>query len=278
MKVFTGIEDSVELTNGVRMPVFGLGTYKTAEGAEVENAVRAALDTGYRSLDTASLYDNEKGVGCALRESGVPREKVFITTKVWNADQGYRETLKAFDQSRKKLGVEYIDLYLIHWPVKGRYVETWKAMEELLDNGAARAIGVSNFTVHHLEDLMLNASIIPMVNQFELHPRLYQAGLIEFCRSKNIRVEGWAPLMRGRLERDPLILGLGKKYGRTPSQILIRWALDHGFITIPKSVRRERIEENAQVFDFTLSVDDVRLVDSLDRGERTGPDPDNFNF
>ncbi|HSV98171.1 MAG TPA: aldo/keto reductase [Spirochaetota bacterium] len=260
------------------MPVLGLGTYKTPAGAEVENAVRAALDTGYRSIDTATLYDNEKGIGRALKESGVPRERVFITTKVWNTEQGYRETLKAFDQSRKKLKTEYVDLYLIHWPVRGRYIETWRAMEELLDRGVARAIGVSNFMVHHLEYLMLNASIVPMVNQFELHPRLYQAVLVDFCRSKEIRVEGWAPLMRGRLNSDPIILGLCGKYGKTPSQILVRWALEHGFVTIPKSVHRERIAENARVFDFSLSIDDVELIDSFDRGERTGPDPDNFDF
>lgn len=276
--MFSSIDDCVDLANGVRMPVFGLGTYKTPDGAEVENAVRAALDSGYRSIDTASLYDNEKGIGRALKESGLPREKVFITTKVWNAEQGYPETLKAFDRSRKRLGTEYVDLYLIHWPVKDKYAETWKAMEELLDRGITRAIGVSNFLVHHIEDLLKNATIAPMVNQFELHPRLYQAGLIDFCRSHEIRVEGWAPLMRGRLNEDPLILSLCGKYGKTPCQILIRWALEHGFITIPKSVHRERIVENSRVFDFSLSSDDVARIDSLDRSERTGPDPDNFKF
>jgi len=276
--MFTGIDDRVDLANGVRMPVLGLGTYKTPDGAEVENAVRAALDAGYRSIDTASLYDNEKGIGRALKASAIPRERLFITTKVWNAEQGYGETLKAFDKSRSRLGTDYLDLYLIHWPVRDRYVETWRAMEDLLGRGVVRAIGVSNFLVHHLEDLLRAASIKPMVNQFELHPRLYQLALVDFCRSKGIRVEGWAPLMRGRLNDDPLVVRLCEKYGKTPSQVLIRWALEHGFITIPKSVHRDRIVENSLVFDFSLSPDDVALIDSLDRGERTGPDPDNFNF
>ncbi len=276
--MYSGINDAVELANGIRMPVLGLGTYKTPDGAVVENAVRVALDAGYRSIDTAALYDNEKGIGRALKHSGLERSEVFITTKVWNADQGYRETLKAFDRSRKDLGTDYVDLYLIHWPVKGKYIETWRAMEELLKKGLARSIGVSNFLVHHLEDLMRNSSVGPMLDQFELHPRLYQAELISFCRGRGITVEGWAPLMRGRLNDNPLILELAAAYERTPSQILIRWALEHGFVTIPKSVNPARIIENSRVFDFRLSGEDIGRIDALNRNERTGPDPDNFNF
>lgn len=276
--MYSSINDVVELANGTRMPVLGLGTYKTPDGPVAENAVRAAIDAGYRSIDTAALYDNEKGIGRALRESGLNRDKVFITTKVWNNDQGYRRTLEAFDRSRKNLGIDYVDLYLIHWPIKGKYIETWRAMEKLLEKGLARSIGVSNFLVHHLEDLMRNSSVAPMLDQFELHPRLYQAELISFCRKKRIAVEGWAPLMRGRLDDDPLIRELSVAYARTPSQILIRWALEHGFITIPKSVNPARIVENSRVFDFKLSREDVARIDALNRNERTGPDPDNFNF
>lgn len=276
--MYFSINDAVELANGIRMPVLGLGTYKTPGGPVVEKAVRTALEAGYRSIDTAALYDNEKGVGRALRQSRLGRGEVFITTKIWNSDQGYHKTIRAFEKSRMNLDTDYVDLYLIHWPVMGEYHGTWRAMEELLEKGQVRSIGVSNFMIHHLEDLMREASVTPMLNQFELHPCLYQTELVSFCRDNGIAVEGWAPLMRGRLNDDPLIMELAEKYGRTTSQVLIRWALEHGFVTIPKSVTPARIIENSLVFDFIISKEDVLRIDSLDRRERTGPDPDNFNF
>ena len=272
------ISDCATLHNGVKMPWLGLGVYKAAEGKEVEGAVRTALEVGYRSIDTASIYGNERGVGKAVRESGVPREEVFITTKVWNDRQGYESTLQAFEESRQRLGVEYVDLYLIHWPVKGKYKETWRALEKLYKDGWVRAIGVSNFQIHHLEDLMADCEIRPMVNQVELHPRLTQEPLRDFCRKHQIQVEAWGPLMRGQIFDNPVVVELSRKYGRTPAQILLRWDLQHGIVTIPKSVRPERIRENAGIFDFTLAEEDMAKLDALNENRRIGPDPDNFDF
>ncbi len=278
MKVIRGLSDRAVLNNGVAMPWLGLGVYKTKEGEEVERAVRAALEAGYRSVDTAAMYQNETGVGRAVRESGVPREQVFLTTKVWNNDQGYDSTLKAFEESRRRLGVEYVDLYLIHWPVKGRYKETWRAMEKLYRDGWVRAIGVSNFQIHHLQDLMADAEIRPAVNQVEFHPRLTQKPLLSFCREHEIQLEAWSPLMRGHLFDEPTVRGLAEKYGKTPAQIILRWDLEHQVVTIPKSVHPERIRDNAKVFDFELAPEDVAALDGLNRDQRVGPDPDNFHF
>jgi len=270
------IADCTTLHNGVKMPWLGLGVYKTAEGEEVERAVHAALEAGYRSIDTAAFYQNERGVGKAVRESGLPREEVFITTKVWNDDQGYESTLRAFEQSRRLLGVDYIDLYLIHWPVRDKYKETWRALEKLYKDGWVRAIGVSNFHIHHLENLLADCEIVPMVNQVELHPCLTQAPLREFCRRHQIQVEAWSPLMRGQLFDHPLLQELSRKYGKTPAQIIIRWDLQHEIVTIPKSARPERIRENAQVFDFELEEADMARLDALNENRRVGPDPDVF--
>ncbi|MGI6128113.1 MAG: aldo/keto reductase [Planifilum sp.] len=272
------ISEAVELANGVKMPWLGLGVYKAKEGEEVEQAVKAALRIGYRSIDTAAFYDNEEGVGRAVRESGVSREELFITTKVWNTDQGYDSTLAAFEASLRRLGMEYVDLYLIHWPVKGKYKETWRALETLYREGRVRAIGVSNFQVHHLEDLMADAEIKPMVNQVEFHPFLTQETLRAFCRKEGIQLEAWSPLMRGEVMNVPEIVELSKKYGKTPAQIVLRWDLQHGVVTIPKSVREERIRENADLFDFELSAEDMAKLDALNRNHRFGPDPDNFHF
>lgn len=272
------ISEAVELANGVKMPWLGLGVYKAKEGEEVEQAVKAALRIGYRSIDTAAFYDNEEGVGRAVRESGVSREELFITTKVWNTDQGYDSTLAAFEASLRRLGMEYVDLYLIHWPVKGKYKETWRALETLYREGRVRAIGVSNFQVHHMEDLMADAEIKPMVNQVEFHPFLTQETLRAFCRKEGIQLEAWSPLMRGEVMNVPEIVELSKKYGKTPAQIVLRWDLQHGVVTIPKSVREERIRENADLFDFELSAEDMAKLDALNRNHRFGPDPDNFHF
>ncbi|MBN2909053.1 aldo/keto reductase [Polycladomyces sp. WAk] len=272
------IADTTVLANGVKFPWLGLGVWKAKEGSEVENAVKAAIQIGYRSVDTAAVYQNEEGVGRAIKECGVPREELFITTKVWNADQGYESTLKAFETSRKKLGLEYVDLYLVHWPVKGKYKETWKALEKLYKEGWVRAIGVSNFQVHHLKDVMEDCEVKPMVNQVEFHPYLTQKELLAFCKEQNIQLEAWSPLMQGEVVNVPEIQELAKKYGKTPAQIVLRWDLQHGVVTIPKSVKEHRIKENADIFDFELTAEDMAKLDALNKNHRFGPDPDNFDF
>lgn len=273
----THLQDTTTLHNGVKMPWLGLGVWRVNEGDEVENSVKAALKAGYRSVDTAAVYKNEEGVGKALKEAGVPREELFITTKVWNADQGYESTLAAFEESRQKLGLEYLDLYLIHWPVKGKYKETWKALEKLYRDGSVRAIGVSNFQVHHLQDIMADAEIKPMVNQVEYHPLLTQQELLSFCKDNHIQLEAWSPLMQGNLDQ-PLLKELAQKYGKSPAQIVLRWDLQNGVVTIPKTITESRIIENSQVFDFELSSEDIEKLSSLNQNKRFGPDPDNFDF
>ncbi|WP_102349775.1 aldo/keto reductase [Bacillus sp. Marseille-P3661] len=272
------ISDTTTLHNGVKMPWLGLGVYKVEDGAEVQSSVMTAIELGYRSIDTAALYKNEEGVGQAVKNSGIPREELFITSKVWNDAQGYESTLEAFEESRKKLALDYLDLFLIHWPVKGKYIDTWRALEKLYNDGFIKAIGVSNFQVHHLKDLMTNSEIKPMVNQVEYHPRLTQKEVLSFCKENSIQTEAWGPLMRGKILDHPIIVELAEKYSKTPAQIVLRWDLEQGVVTIPKSVKRERIQENANIFDFKLSQEDVKRIDSLNKNERTGPDPDNFSF
>jgi methylglyoxal/glyoxal reductase len=271
------LQDCTVLSNGVKMPWMGLGVWRIQEGDEVISSVKHAIQTGYRSIDTAAVYGNEEGVGRAIKESGVSREELFITTKVWNTDQGFESTLRAFEESRKKLGLEYIDLYLIHWPVKGKYKDTWKALEKLYKDGRVRAIGVSNFQIHHLKDVMEDSEVVPMVNQVEFHPLLTQKELLAFCREHRIQLEAWSPLMQGNLDL-PLLKELAEKYGKTPAQIVLRWDLQHEVVTIPKSVTPRRIEENANVFDFELTVEDMERIDALNQNKRFGSDPDNFNF
>ncbi|MFB0841532.1 aldo/keto reductase [Paenibacillus oleatilyticus] len=269
--------DTTVLNNGVRMPWLGLGVWKTKEGDEVVQAVQHALEAGYRSIDTAAVYGNEAGVGQAIQASSIPRDQLFITTKVWNADQGYDSTLQAFEESRRKLQLEVIDLYLIHWPGKDKYKETWKALEKLYKDGLVRAIGVSNFKVHHLEDLLQDSEIVPAVNQVEFHPLLIQQELRTFCKEQKIQLEAWSPLMQGNLDL-PLLSELAGKYGKTPAQIILRWDLQHGVVTIPKSIRESRIRENIDVFDFTLSDEDMARLDGLNQDRRFGPDPDYIEF
>ncbi|MGG3890421.1 aldo/keto reductase [Metabacillus fastidiosus] len=272
------LHDTTTLHNGVKMPWFGLGVYKVEDGQEVINSVKSAIKAGYRSIDTAAIYKNEEGVGQAVKETGIPREQFFITSKVWNSDQGYESTIAAFHESLKKLDLDYLDLYLIHWPVKETYKETWKAMEALYKEGKVKAIGVSNFHIHHLEDLMAEAEIIPMVNQVEYHPRLTQKELLSFCQNNNIQLEAWSPLARGRFFADPILVELSQKYEKTAAQIILRWDLQTGVVTIPKSVHEHRIIENANIFDFELSNEDIAKIDSLNQNERVGSDPDNFHF
>lgn len=274
----TKINDCTVLHNGVKMPWLGLGVYKAEDGREVRNAVCDAIEIGYRSIDTAAFYQNETGVGQAIKDSGVAREELFITTKVWNDSQGFESTLIAFEESRKRLNLDYIDLYLIHWPVKGKYIETWRALEKLYKGQYIRAIGVCNFHIHHLKDVMENSDVKPMVNQVEFHPSLTQRDLLAFCKESGIQMEAWAPLMRGRLFDHPTILDLSKKYNKSASQIILRWDLDNGVVTIPKSVHKERIKENADIFNFQLEEADIRAINELNKNERTGPDPDNFSF
>jgi len=266
------------LHNGVKMPWLGLGVWKVKDGDEVINAVKTALEVGYRHIDTAAVYENEEGVGQAIKAAGVPREELFITTKVWNADQGYETTLQAFETSLQKLGLDYIDLYLVHWPVKGKYKDTYRALEKLYGEGRIRAIGVSNFQIHHLEDLMNDCEVKPMVNQVEYHPRLTQKELHAFCKEHDIQLEAWSPLMQGKLLDEPTLVKIGEKYGKSPAQIILRWDLQSEVVTIPKSIQPHRIRENANIFDFELTDEEMEAIHALNRNERIGPDPDNFDF
>lgn len=278
MRRITDISGTFALHNGVEMPYLGLGVYQAEEGGEVERAVGWALEAGYRHIDTASFYGNEKGVGQAVRESGLPRESVFVTSKVWNADQGYQSTLDAFHQSIEKLDLEYLDLYLVHWPVAGLYKDTWRALETLYGEGKVRAIGVSNFLRHQLEDLLDTAKTVPMVNQMEFHPYLQRPELQAYCREKGIQYEAWSPLMQGEVFRLPEMKAMAKRYNRTIAQIVLRWDLQKGVITIPKSSKKDRIEANGALFDFELAPADMDTLDAMERGQRFGPDPDDFDF
>ncbi|WP_078550459.1 aldo/keto reductase [Litchfieldia alkalitelluris] len=261
------------------MPWIGLGVFKVQDGEEVVNSIKAAIEAGYRSIDTAAIYGNEEGVGRAIAESSVTREELFITTKVWNSNHGYEATLNAFDESMKKLGLDYLDLFLIHWPLpsQDKYVETWKALEKLYKDGRVRAIGVSNFKIHHLEDILANCEIKPMVNQVEYHPRFNQRVLHEFCKKHEIQLEAWSPLMQGGLLEEPILVELAQKYNKSTAQIIIRWDLQTGVVTIPKSTKPHRIVENADVFDFELSQEDMDQIDTLNLDQRMFADPDNFN-
>ncbi len=266
------IDTRVKLNNGVEMPIFGLGTYQARAG-EAREAVLQALKLGYRLIDTASMYGNEEDIGEALKQSRLPREEVFITTKLWNSDHGYEKTLAAFEDSRKKLSLDYVDLYLIHWPAEGLRGETWKAMEKLLEEGKCRAVGVSNYMTWHLEELLRHSSTIPAVNQVEFHPYLYLKDLLDFCQSHDIQLESYSPLTKGVKLDDPKLADLASKYSKTPAQILIRWVLQHGVIVIPKSSHKERIEENAHVFDFSISPEDMNALDSFHQNFRSSWDP-----
>jgi len=267
------IQSRVKLNNGVEMPQFGLGVWQIPVGAPTRRAVKAALEAGYRLIDTAKFYGNEADVGAAVRESGLPRDDVFITTKLWNDDHGYETALAAFEASRKRLGFPTVDLYLIHWPVPGLRRETWRAFERILREGKARAIGVSNYMVPHLEELLASAEVVPAANQIELSPFLYPRDVVEFCESHKIAVEAYSPLTKGHRLRDPRLGGIAQKYRKSVPQVLIRWGLQHGFIEIPKSAKPEHIKENADVFDFEIRAEDMRTLDSLGEGLHMAWDP-----
>lgn len=252
-----------KLANDVLMPTLGLGVYQTKKGEETQQAVRWALEAGYRHIDTAAFYGNERDVGIAIKTSGIPRDEIFVTTKLWVS--GFLNPESAFEKSMDELGLEYIDLYLIHWPFPGK-ARAWKKLEELYGMGKVRAIGVSNYSIEHLEALKKEATIQPMVNQVEFSPLLYQQALLAYCESQNIALEAYSPLTRGKRLDTPLIAELAKKYGKTNAQIMIRWSLQHGLIVIPKSSKKERIKENADVFNFELSTEDMKKMDGLNAG------------
>ncbi|HIW31168.1 MAG TPA: aldo/keto reductase [Candidatus Paenibacillus intestinavium] len=276
------LQDTTTLHNGVKMPMLGLGVFLVEEGAELENAVKTAIQHGYRSIDTAAIYGNEEGVGRGIRQglerTGLAREDIFVTSKVWNADQGYESTIAAYETSLSKLGLEYLDLYLIHWPVADKFKESWRALETLYKEGRVKAIGVSNFLVPQLEELIKDAEIKPMVDQMEHHPRLTQKGLQAFCKANDIQFEAWSPLMQGKLLDNVELAAIGEKYGKSIAQVILRWNLQNGVVTIPKSTKEHRIVENASLFDFELTIEDMERIDGLDQNIRVGPDPDNFDF
>jgi diketogulonate reductase-like aldo/keto reductase len=273
----TSLKDTTTLHNGVKMPWVGLGVFKVTDGDEVIQSVKAAIKNGYTSIDTAAIYKNEEGVGQAIKESGVPREELFITSKLWNSEQGYESTLKAFETSMEKLGLDYLDLYLIHWPGKNKYKETWKAFEKLYKEGRIRAIGVSNFQIHHLEDLIASAEIKPMVNQVEFHPHLTQKELKAYCEKEGIQLEAWSPLKQGQLLNEPVLQEIAEKYNKSVAQVILRWDIQQGVVTIPKSVKEHRIIENADIFDFELTAEEMERIDGLNQDSRAGSHPDTMS-
>ena len=272
------LQSTKKLANGVEMPYFGLGVYKMTDPQETVEAIIKALQVGYRAIDTAALYYNEEQVGEAIRHSGVPREEIFVTTKVWNSDQGYDNTLRAFEVSLKKLDMEYIDLYLTHWPVEGKYTETYRAIERLYEEKLIRVPGVSNHHEQHLTEVLKVAQTPPMVNQVEAHPYLSQEPLRLFCKEHGIAVTAWSPLGRGGVLHDEAIVRVGEKHGKSPAQVVLRWHIQNDMLVIPKSVTLSRIEENADIFDFELTPEDMKVLNALNRNKRFGQNPDNFHF
>ncbi|MDA1830152.1 aldo/keto reductase [Bacillus cereus group sp. BY142LC] len=276
------LQSTTKLHNGVEMPWFGLGVFKVEEGPELVEAIKSAIKAGYRSIDTAAIYGNEAAVGEGIRAgieaTGISREELFITSKVWNADQGYEETIAAYEESLKKLKLDYLDLYLVHWPVEGKYKDTWRALETLYKEKRVRAIGVSNFQIYHLQDVIKDAEIKPMINQVEYHPRLTQKELQAFCKEQGIQMEAWSPLMQGQLLDNETLQEIAEKHGKTTAQVILRWDLQNGVITIPKSTKEHRIIANADVFNFELTKEDMEKIDALNENHRVGPDPDNFDF
>ncbi len=270
------ISNKIELHNGYKMPGLGLGVYKADNGEEINKAIKAALETGYRLIDTATFYGNEKGVGEAIRKSSIPREEIFITSKLWIEDQGIETTRKAFEETLERMELEYLDLYLIHWPKPGKYLESWKVLQELYQEGKIRAIGVCNCMIHHLESIKELGGVQPMVLQNEFHPKLIQQNILDYCKKNKIQYQAWSPLMRGEILENELIGTIAEKYGKSEAQIVIRWDLQKRVVTIPKSVHKQRIQENADVFDFELTDDEVAEIDGLEDNTRTGAHPDTF--
>lgn len=279
--MITSLQDTIKLNNEVEMPAMGLGVFQVENDTTAE-IVKNAIELGYRSIDTAAIYGNEAGVGegikLALASTGLNREDLFITSKVWNAGLNYEETVSAYEESLEKLGLDYLDLYLIHWPGKNKFAESWSALEDLYIEGKIRAIGVCNFNISHLQNLMKNARVTPVINQVEFHPRLQQQSLRAFCKEHNIQLEAWAPLMQGGLLEDPTIAKIAEKYEKSNSQVILRWDIQNGVITIPKSVRKERMAQNADIFDFSLTVEEMQIINAMNLDKRVGPDPEVFDF
>ena len=274
---------NVTLNNGLEMPLIGYGVFRVPEGDDLAEAVKTAIAKGYRSIDTAQVYRNEESVGRGIRaaidEGLVTREELFVTSKVWNDGLSYEETLAAYDSSLEKLGLDYLDLYLVHWPgIDTNYVNVYKALEKVYQDGRVRSIGVSNFHVHHLEHLLKETSVVPVINQIEFHPHLTQEEVRAFCKEKGIQAEAWSPLMNGSLLEESLIQQLASKYGKTPAQIVLRYDVQHGVVTIPKTMTPARMTENLTVFDFALTEEEMAQLDALNDGLRCGPDPEKFNF
>lgn len=269
---------TVTLNNGVEIPQLGFGLFNVASGAEVEEAVSTALEIGYRHIDTATIYRNEEGVGRAVAASGIDRTQLFITTKLWNDAQGYEATIEALDASLGRLGMDYVDLYLVHWPKPDLTSDTWRAMEELYAAGTARAIGISNFFTHHLDQLLEVATVTPAINQIEFHPNLQSPKLVDYCTARGIVIEAWSPLKRGRVLDDPGLESIAKSHGVTTAQVVLRWMLQRSIVTIPKSVTPARIANNADLYGFSLSPEEIAIIDAMDRAERIGPHPDRIDF
>jgi diketogulonate reductase-like aldo/keto reductase len=269
------IDSTIKLNNNIEIPRLGLGVYLSKPGKITFDAVIWAMEAGYRHIDTAKAYRNEGDVGKAIKESGIKREEIFVTTKLWNEDQGFESTLKAFDNSLDDLGLDYVDLYLIHWPVEQKRTESWRALEKIYNEGRAKAIGVSNYTIKHLKEMDDYAEVKPVINQVEFHPFLFQENLLDYCRFREIQLEAYSPLARAEKLDDPNIKEIADKYSITPAQIMIRWSLQHDLVVIPKSVHKERIIENSQVFDFEISEDDMDRLNSLNEDIRIAWDPTN---
>jgi diketogulonate reductase-like aldo/keto reductase len=269
------LHSTFTLNNGVNIPVFGLGVFRSPSGKLTRNAVFYALQAGYRHIDTAKIYANERDVGKAIAKSDIPRKEIFVTTKLWNDDQGFDSTLKALDESLNKLQMDYVDLFLMHWPVKSLRLESWKAMEQALADGKTRAIGISNFMKRHVVELLDNSKIIPAINQIELSPfnYLFRKDTIDYCLKNDIKTEAYSPLTKGRKLNDPNLVEMANRYRKSTAQILIRWTLEHEFVVIPKSTKEHRIIENANVFDFSISREDMDVLDELNENLVTGWDP-----
>ncbi len=275
------LQTTKKLNNGVEIPYLGLGVFQVKEGDETTNAVRWAIEAGYRHIDTAALYGNEKSVGTGIRNSGIDRKKLFVTTKLWKDDMLRGTQMKAFEKSLKLLQMDYVDLYLIHWPVAGKSTESWKVLEEIYKSGKARAIGVSNFMEKHIDALLQEAKIAPAVNQVECHPHLSQQPLVDYCQKQGIAFEAWSPLggTGGNLLDDPVLKKIADKHGKSAAQVTLQWELQRGLITIPKSIHQARIIANTEIYGFELSEDGMKAINTLDKNpQRTGPDPNNMDF